>query len=211
MGRNSASEEPAFEFSGGAPPLDFVNTVSGRCSADEKDALRKYGDLVSWSRQAGFLDKSRAAALRRISASQPARASRALGRARELREILFRVFTSISGGNRPERQDIARLNDFLREAMGHLCLEDTSQGPRWGWQQEEATLERILWPITRSAAELLTSPELDRVSECDAPDCHWLFLDNSRNRSRRWCDMKSCGNRTKARRHYRKRKAMTAT
>lgn len=63
-------------------------------------------------------------------------------------------------------------------------------------------LERILWPIAQSAAELLTSSELGTVRLCEAPDCAWLFLDQSCNRSRRWSDMKVCGNRQKARRHY---------
>ncbi len=211
MAQRPVSGEPSFDFAGGAAPLDFVNTVSSRCCEGERDLLGEYGDLVAWGRQAELIDKARAAALRRIAMKQPARAARTLGRARSLREALYRILTAISGGRRPDRQDIGILNGFLKEAMGHLCLQDTPEGPRWCWRQEQATPDRILWPITRSAAELLTSPDLERVSECDASECHWLFLDRSRNRSRRWCDMKSCGNRTKVRRHYLKKKGAAAT
>jgi predicted RNA-binding Zn ribbon-like protein len=211
MARRPASREPAFDFSGGAAPLDFVNTVSSRLCDGEKDLLSDYGDLVAWGRQAGLIDKPRAAALRRIAVKQSARAAVTLGRARKLREALFRILTAISGGMRPERKDIGILNDFLKEAMGRLCLEDTPEGLRWCWRQEETALDLILWPISRSAAELLTSSDLERVSECNASGCHWLFLDRSRNRSRRWCDMKSCGNRTKVRRHYQKKKGVTGS
>jgi predicted RNA-binding Zn ribbon-like protein len=211
MSQRPVPGEPSFDFSGGATPLDFVNTVSSRCCDGEKDLFRDYGDLAAWGRQAELLDRPRAAALRRIAAKQPAKAARTLGRARKLRETLFRILTAISGGRRPDRQDIGILNLFLKEAMGHLCLEDTPEGPRWCWRQGEDTLDRILWPVARSAADLLTSPDLERVSECDASECRWLFLDKSRNRSRRWCDMKSCGNRTKVRRHYLKKKGATST
>lgn len=206
MSQRPASGEPVFDFSGGAPPLDFVNTVSSRRCEGERDLLDEYGDLIAWGRQAELIDKPRAAALRRIAVKQPARAARTLDRARKLRETLYRILTAISGGGRPGRQDIGILNDFLKDAMGHLCLEDTTEGPRWCWRPGEVTLDSILWPIARSAADLLTSPDLERVSECDASECHWLFLDRSRNRSRRWCDMKSCGNRTKVRRHYLKKR-----
>ncbi len=75
----------------------------------------------------------------------------------------------------------------------------------WDWQDDpEPALDRVLWPIIRSAAQLLIADELSRLKLCDADDCGWLFVDGSRNRSRRWCDMSDCGNRAKARR-YRER------
>lgn len=72
----------------------------------------------------------------------------------------------------------------------------------WGWDDAAPALDRPLWPVARSLAELLTSDELPRVRECAADNCAWLFIDTSKNRSRRWCDMAVCGNRAKARRHY---------
>ena len=71
----------------------------------------------------------------------------------------------------------------------------------WDWTPENA-LDRVLWPVVRDAAELLSGEDLDRVGRCADANCGWLFLDTSRNHSRRWCSMKDCGNRAKARRHY---------
>ena len=80
-------------------------------------------------------------------------------------------------------------------------MEVGLKGVDWEWKSQNP-VDSILWPIAQSAADLLTSPDLAAVRMCEAPDCAWLFLDQSRNRSRRWCDMKVCGNRQKARRHY---------
>jgi len=78
----------------------------------------------------------------------------------------------------------------------------------WRWEFVDGEeLDSMLWPIVRDAAELLTSRDFDRVTECSGSDCTWLFADKSRNRSRRWCDMAECGNRSKARRFYRRQKS----
>jgi predicted RNA-binding Zn ribbon-like protein len=77
---------------------------------------------------------------------------------------------------------------------------------RWSWAGDCSCLERPVWQIAHSAADLLASGQLDRVRRCGSDTCEWLFLDGSRNRSRRWCDMSTCGNREKARKHYRRAK-----
>jgi predicted RNA-binding Zn ribbon-like protein len=69
----------------------------------------------------------------------------------------------------------------------------------------------MLWPIVDAAADLLVRGEPERIKTCGSATCGWLFLDLSRNRSRRWCDMKDCGNRAKARRHYARRKETPET
>ncbi|MBI2081511.1 MAG: CGNR zinc finger domain-containing protein, partial [candidate division NC10 bacterium] len=102
--------------------------------------------------------------------------------------------------------DLAVLNAALAEALPLLGLVPEGNGFTWEWTANGQRLDRMLWPVARSAAELLTSGELARVRECEAESCAWLFMDRSRNRSRRWCDMKTCGNRTKARRHYERKR-----
>ena len=93
------------------------------------------------------------------------------------------------------------------EALSHRRLEPGEDGFAWSWKDGAAgDLRTPLWPILESAATLLTSDDLGRIRECDADDCNWLFLDRSRGGNRRWCSMKSCGNRAKARRHYRREK-----
>ncbi len=116
---------------------------------------------------------------------------------------MFRAFLALAHGKQPLPQDVGLIDQTATEALQHRHIVRVNGGYEWKWD-DEPMLERILWPIVESAAELLTSPDLKKVRECEASDCYWLFLDNSRNRSRRWCTMSACGNREKARRHYRR-------
>lgn len=60
----------------------------------------------------------------------------------------------------------------------------------------------------RSAMRFIDQKVLSRLKSC--PSCHWLYLDNSKNQSRQWCDMKVCGNRAKARTFYSRQKLSLA-
>jgi predicted RNA-binding Zn ribbon-like protein len=99
------------------------------------------------------------------------------------------------------------LNAAVRDAAERRQIVATGRGFRWRWAGGGTSLESVLWPIARSAGELLASEERSQVRVCDADTCAWLFVDRSRNRSRRWCSMDSCGNRAKARRHYSRKRA----
>src|SRR5579884_2172286 len=109
----------------------------------------------------------------------------------------------------PARDDLKLLNMRLSEAMAQARIVPDTQGYKWDWVRDEQALDRILWPVVRSAADLLTSEKLPDVRACAAEDCRWLFLDISKNHSRRWCDMQTCGNQAKARRHYQRAKGRT--
>jgi predicted RNA-binding Zn ribbon-like protein len=197
-----AAAEHVFDLSGGRPCLDFANTVSDRPEAP-KERLRAYGDLVAWARQSGLLDPARAQELLRQASRHPAEAEAALERARALRERLFELFAAAAAGQRPPAEALAALNAALPAALSHRRLARGSEGGfRWEWDRPAGALDAMLWPVVHSAAALLASDELSALRECAADSCAWLFLDHSRNHSRRWCDMKVCGNRTKARRHY---------
>ena len=74
------------------------------------------------------------------------------------------------------------------------------------WPGFAEELESLIWPVAKSAADLLTSERLERVRECAGGTCGWLFIDASKNHSRRWCDMRDCGNAAKAKRHYHKKR-----
>jgi predicted RNA-binding Zn ribbon-like protein len=118
---------------------------------------------------------------------------------------LYRVFSAIAQEKKPVADDLQLISECTREALRHRELVPLNGGYGWQWRSDlKNPFDRLLWPMAQSAADLLTSPELKIVRFCEAPDCEWLFLDHSRNRSRRWCDMKICGNRQKARRHYRR-------
>ena len=197
-------QDPTFELSGGALCLDFVNTLGDR-GRPETEKLAGYPDLLAFAGQAGLLTAGEAARLSRRAERDPRAAAAALGLGRDLREALYRIFSALAAGGPPGDADLERLNGALPAALSHLRLERRGTELVWGWTLAEGSLETPLWPILRSAAELLTAEERLRVRECAGTACTWLFLDLSRNRSRRWCSMETCGNRAKAHRHYRRK------
>jgi predicted RNA-binding Zn ribbon-like protein len=192
-----------FELTGGALCLDLANTVDNRKAATPRDLLEGFGDLVAWGLQAGAVPDATARALLRAARAHPRAAARALERARQVREVLFAVFSAVAHGRVPTVAAMAGLNVVLPRAFGSRRLDQATGLPAWAWvERDPPDLDRLLSPAVVSAAELLTSTGLDRVRECAGERCAWLFLDRSKNRSRRWCDMTVCGNRSKARRHY---------
>ena len=201
-----SASQPEFQFdlSGGILCLDFANTVSRRDDPKRrKEHLHSYDDLISFATQSGQISPKESASLREFAGRHKRQAQELLAKAIALRETVFRAFVAIAQHRPPSAVDIQQINDAALEALQHRELIRSNDAYRWSWIAERVDpLESLLRPVGHSAAELLTSQQLQAVRYCEAPDCEWLFLDNSRNRSRRWCDMKSCGNRQKARRHY---------
>ncbi len=191
---------------GGNLCLDLCNTVDWRNSDRRQDYLQCYDDLVAWSQHAGALGAAESERLRREAERRPAEAAAVLERAITLREAAYQLFSALAAGRPVAELDLATVNDALQAALPHLALAREGTSFRRTWTGGEADLQRVLWPLAWSAAELLTSEDLHRVTECLGEGCGWLFLDASRNHSRRWCAMDSCGNRAKARRHYGRRR-----
>ena len=196
-----------FKLIGGWLCLDFVNTVDCRNTDHSHEWFNKYSDLVSWSRYAGILTESETSDLIRKAELRPADAKAVLEQAIILRETLYRIFSTIANPHLLRLADITTLNTELSKAMTQMRLMPTADSRSWSYAFKDNALDRILWSAVRSAADLLTSDKLDRICKCSEGNCGWLFLDMSRNRSRRWCDMKDCGNRAKARRHYQREHA----
>lgn len=195
-----------FKAVGGALCLDFTNTASARDTGSLNERLHTYEDLLTWGEVVDALPKEGIEALRREAAQRPAEAEEALRQALHLRETLFRIFLRVIEGAAPEPADLTYLNEAVAATYSHLCLEPGAPHYTWKWDESPGRLDRILWPVVHSAAELLTGGELERVRICDGERCGWLFIDRSKNHSRRWCDMRDCGNVAKVRRYRRKRK-----
>lgn len=191
---------------GGNLALDLANTANRASHSGPKDKLSSYDDVVVWAERTGLFGASRARALRQEAAARPEAAEAVLDRTVELREAIYRVFAAVGGGDEPAGADIATLDGYVREGAAQRRLDRGSEGWTWTWEAGTEPLAQHLWPTAYAAATLLTEGELARVKECGNDDCSWLFVDMSKNRSRRWCDMKDCGNRAKARRHYRRKK-----
>jgi predicted RNA-binding Zn ribbon-like protein len=190
--------------------LDFANTAGWHAGDHPEEGLNSYADLVAWAEQRRILSEDETQQLLIEARHRPEAATAVLEQAIILREAIYRVFVAAAEGNPPAEADLAVLNQILPLALGRLRLSSTENGISWEWTGEVRELDRMLWPVAQSAAELLTSEESNRVGQCADEQCGWLFMDLSRNHSRRWCDMGDCGNRAKARRHY-ARQRNTAT
>jgi predicted RNA-binding Zn ribbon-like protein len=193
-----------FDLSGGALCLDFANTVSNRGSDAPTERLHTYADFLAWSEQSGAATAAQARDLSKLAAAHPTAAREALGQLIEVREAIYRLFAAASAGKRPRPGDLALLNEQLPIALKRSRL--AMAGERYVLRVEASgdDLASPLAPVIKSSVELLTSPDVDRVRTCAADTCEWLFIDTTKNRTRRWCDMKVCGNREKVRR-FRKR------
>jgi predicted RNA-binding Zn ribbon-like protein len=199
-----ATHSDTLSLVGGVLCLDFCNTAGDHATEHPSEWLTSYEELVAWSRHAGALTEAGAD---RLLTNPPESGAGILQYARDLRETLFRIFAAHARGETPPEGDLQALNAALREGLPPRSLARAGNSYRWVWSGTGEEPDRMLWPVLTSAAELLLSPELQRVKECGGAGCGWLFLDVSRNRSRRWCDMADCGNRAKARRHYQRARA----
>ena len=188
--------------------LDFANTANWHASPQPVEELNTYADLLTWSENTGLLTEQQTEHLRRLSVRQPEAAEAVLAKAHATREAIYHLLSAQVHGNNADEADVSTLNSALAEALSHARLSLTTEGFAWDWAGEQPpALDQMLWPVVHSAVHLLTSPDLNRVGQCaDDRGCGWLFLDTTKNRSRRWCDMRDCGNRAKARRHYARRK-----
>ena len=188
---------------GGVLCLDFVNTVDPRHTPGRREYLDDYAALVAWGGHAGAIDTGQGERLREAAAGDPAGAERVLARAIRLREALYPLFSRAARGQPPGPDDLGVLQAELTRALPHLQVTWSPSGFTREWEQDSSALDQVLWPVAWSASELLLHGPLDRIRECPGQgNCGWLFLDLSKNASRRWCDMRVCGNRAKARRHY---------
>jgi predicted RNA-binding Zn ribbon-like protein len=197
-----------FDLDGGRVCLDFANTLSSTSG----DHLAAYADLVAFAAQSHLLTRDDAAWLRAEGGRETGLADGVMVRARNLRAAIYAIFSAIAAGKRVPDSALEFVNFDLSTSLSHARVFPSGEGNpsrsaapevtyRWGWTGRN--LDAPLWPISRSAADLLTSDQDHRlVRQCGGVDCNWLFVDTTRNRSRQWCSMRSCGNRQKARRHY---------
>jgi predicted RNA-binding Zn ribbon-like protein len=186
---------------GGDPALDFVNTEDGD---PPMECLRDYGDLVAWSVRAGLFSADEGERLVGEADRRPEDAEAVYHEALRLRGALQDVFRAVAeGGDAPER-GLETLRGYEREALSRGKLVQGDGGFSWEWK-DGRDLTRMLWSVAHAATRLLTSGDLVRLKLCAG--CYWVFLDASRNRSRRWCTMEVCGTDEKMRRYVAKRAA----
>ena len=207
----SIRRDRRFELRGGVVCLDFVNTVGWRLTDYPSEYLLSYEDLLDWGRQAGLLTLEETEGLSRQAMLDPEGARETLSRALALREAIHRTISRAIARESQDESDLSALNRELSIALSRRRVMPAGGAYGWGWDRSGdeggARLDSPLWPVAQSAAELLTSEKLGRVKVCAGEGCGWLFLDESRNGSRRWCDSRDCGNRERVRRHLARKRA----
>jgi predicted RNA-binding Zn ribbon-like protein len=192
----------------GHPALDFVNTIDPREGEHRVEYLHSFGDLTDWAHRAAVLNRSEARQAAQEAARDPAAAARAFARAIALREASYAVFGAVVARRRVPKEAIDELEAAYRQAMAHARLTPEGSGFRW---ELSKSLDFVRWQIAREAVALLESDQLGRVKRCPGNgDCGWLFLDSTKNTSRRWCSMDGCGNRAKLRRFLSRRRPRSA-
>jgi len=181
--------------------LDFVNSkVFGGNTEPDGDLFSDYYRILQWCRHLEILTNDDVERLSQIANSRPEDKQTAFENIVRLRDANYRILSAVAHKQPPVKADTEILNQVLTEALPHLKLIPTDERFTWEWEKDLDSMEWMVWSIARSTAELLTSNQVQRIRQCDG--CYWMFMDTSRNGLRRWCDMKTCGNRAKARRHY---------
>lgn len=226
MPREGAIEPPVIptpgraesvDLLGGVLCLDFVNTVEPRVEPRHDgrvhEYLTSYDDVAAWARHAGALTDAEAQRLLAEATRQPDHAALAFTTALALRETLYRIFLTIARRAAPDVADIDTLSAVYADAMAHARILRKGSGFAVTWRSEDATLARPLWPIARSAVNLLTDGDPARIKDCPTggDGCGWLFYDTSKNNSRRWCSMRGCGAPAKERRRAQRRRAASSS
>jgi len=186
----SLPSQPPLHRVGGNLALDFANTVSWRATDRETDHIASPEGLARWAADNGLIDAGKA--------HFP---DDALATAHALRTAIRTVIeAAITQQNRP--QAAAVILDVFKECLASARFEGSPARILF-----HASPADILGPIALAAVDLLRGDMFARLRMCPQDDCHWLFLDMTKNKSRRWCDMASCGNRAKAS-QFRKRHAV---
>jgi predicted RNA-binding Zn ribbon-like protein len=196
------------DFVGGDVVLDFVNTVTGR-NGRPRDWVPSFEALADWAAAARLLPKGQCQSLKRLSRHVSEDASAALRTARKLREVLYRVLMRSIDGGSWGKEDLQYLHQIWCHALGRHSLRSVRGSVQPVLLQSSTDLEAIGSLLAVRAMDVLRDLPVTRLRQCAGPNCAWLFIDSSKGGRRRWCDMATCGNDAKARRHYLSKKKST--
>jgi predicted RNA-binding Zn ribbon-like protein len=185
--------------------LDFANTLAYRGSSPQ-ESLQTLADLLKWCADARSVPSGVSHQMRGWLDKHPKRAADIFSEAIALREVIYRVFHSVASSANPDDGDLSLLNRALRDTPPRTAVKRSAEGFGWEVEESKPSAGLLLAPVLWSAGDLLVGSELGRLRECSNDKCLWLFLDDSKNGTRRWCSMQSCGNRAKAHRHYLRQK-----
>jgi predicted RNA-binding Zn ribbon-like protein len=189
-----------FQLVAAHPALDFINTVDWRFReiGGPEELLKTYSDLIHFTAQSNLLSSRQT--LHLLRTVTPRKAAKVLEQSKELREAMAEAIYSALDGLAPGATQLKTMQHYFQAAHLHQNLQWKDPHPEWNLTKAENAAELPLWLLALSASDLITSEAMSMVRGCCNPECKWLFLDTSKNHTKRWCDMKLCGNRMKARR-----------
>ena len=188
-----------FQLVAAHPALDFINTLDWRFrESGPEELLQTYNDLIHFTEQSNLLTPTQAQHLLRITTKR--KAAKVLEASIELREAMSQTLYSSLDGHPPAATHLKILERHLQTAPLHQKLQWKDSALEWSFAGAEDAADLPVWLLAQSASGLITSEAMPRLRACDNLECKWLFLDTSKNHTKRWCDMKVCGNRMKARR-----------
>lgn len=190
---------------GGCLCLNFINTIHDRYSDEPFDYLDDYDKILEWSVKVEILTEPEKKEIVFRAEKHETEAEKVHGRILRAREILYDFFLAVAQDKRPGKSAFSQFNGLLSETMSHLQLNLSGQLVSQHHWKDKTDLKYPLYPVIKSAYDLLTADIPERIKECTA--CGWLFLDQSKNKSRKWCSMESCGSNVKAKRYYHRKKA----
>lgn len=193
------------QLDGGCPVFDFTNTISNRNDPDYFDYLTKYDDFVDWINKIKLLPKGKMDAIAAFSKSHTRKSADTLRQIIEVREVVFKLFSSLAQQQKADRETVDAFNGFFSEALSNMRVEVGRKEVATSFIVSEKTiLKEPLYILVKYAFDTLSTQSFDRIKEC--PTCRWLFLDTTKNGKRRWCNMQVCGSNDKARRYYHRKK-----
>lgn len=198
------TEIASISLDGQSLALNFVNTVHNRRDDPLPDYLLSPADLIAWAEKASMLDEKRIRLLTNAMQSNIRKARVFFADALAMRELLYRMFFSVTLTETIAPDDLCQFNVRLQAHFSHLKLVATDSCYEQSWDLEGDDFQQFTAPIMKDACDLLLSDRLRRVKEC--PNCGWLFLDTTKNGKRRWCSMKNCGSGIKALGWYHRQK-----
>ena len=189
---------------GGCLCFNFINTVHSRMQKPAYEYINSYAELLQWAKKAGALPREQLASLEKLSFHGAAQAEALLNYFRETREIMYHFFSAVAAQRDPGREICLLFNQSVKEAMQHLQFNASHFPVALEWRAAGSDSREPVWAALKSARDILQSEDQQRIKECEA--CGWLFLDQTKNNRKRWCNPAVCGSADKAKRYYQRKK-----
>jgi predicted RNA-binding Zn ribbon-like protein len=194
------------QLEGGAACLDFINSAFDTEKEVIVERLHTYNDMLVLAERSSILAHSRIALLKKMAKKQQDDAIRVLQQARRVREVMFKVFSSVAHKTLHTVDDriLRRFNSYLSSALSNRVFEINGSNLQQSLKSEPLDLMEPIWGFLLSAHDLLRDKDQQYIKQCGG--CEWIFIDETKNHKRKWCDMQTCGSSEKSKRYYQRKK-----